>query len=119
MKYKRVPIFDDKNSLKLLESEKESDQIMGLLSIVLYSGNYDFSMKKSIEFTKKKSEWIKGCGIECFGHIARIHKKIDLNNVKEILKDGLKSKSKVIRGKSEDAIDDITHFLKLDRNVLE
>jgi hypothetical protein len=119
LKYEEPPKFDNKETLKLLKSEKESDQIMGLLSIVQKSGDYNLSMKKSLEFTQSDSDWIKGCGIECFGHIARIYDKIEINIIKEVLKGGLKSKSKLIKGKSEDAIDDITHFLKLDRNIFE
>jgi len=119
VKYESSSEFDIESALKLLKSDKESDLINGLLSIVLNSGDYNLSMKKSIEFTQKESEWIVCCGIECFGHIARLHKKIDLNSVKEIISRGLKSKSKIIAGKCESAIDDITHFLKLDSKLFK
>ena len=119
MKYEKIPEFEPNSNLKLLNSENEPDQIKGLLSIVLNSGNYDLSMKKSIEFAQKNSEWVKACGIECFGHIARLYRKIDLDSVKGILNDGLKNKNNIIAGKSESAIDDLTHFLKLDRELFE
>lgn len=119
LKYQAPPDFEHKSNLKLLKSENEFDKINGLLSIVLKSGNYDLSMKKSIEFSQKNSEWVKACGIECFGHIARLYKKIELDSVQAIITSGLKSKSKIISGKSESAIDDIVHFLKLDRELFK
>ena len=119
LKYEKTPEFDYNSTLELLDSDKESDLINGLLSIVLNSGDYNLSMEKSIEFAMKESEWIKGCGIECFGHIARLHKKIDLDSIKGIISDGLKSDSKIIVGKSESAVDDITEFLKLDKELFK
>ena len=113
MKHESPPEFDYENTLKLLDSDKESDLINGLLSIVLNSGDYNLSMEKSIEFAQKESEWIKSCGIECIGHIARLYKKIDLNAAKGIISLGLKSESRIIARKSEDTVDDICHFLKL------
>ena len=119
MKYEKTPEFDITSALEFLKSGKDSEIVNGLLSIVLNSGDYDLSMEKSIKFAKKESQWLKGCGIECFGHIARIHKKIDLDSVTGIISDGLKSKNKLIVGKSESAIDDITHFIKVDKKLFE
>lgn len=119
MKYEAPPEFEPENISKLLESNNDSDKINALLSIVLNSGNYDLSMKKSIEFTYSKSEWVRACGILCFGHIARIYGKIELEPVKEILINGLVDNSKIIAGKSEDAIEEITQFLFLDRKIFK
>jgi len=119
LKYEEPLEYEFEKISELLESNNDSDLINGLLSLVLKSGNYDLSMEKSIEFSYSESEWIKGCGIECFGHIARLHKKIELDSVTQILASGLKSKSRIIAGKSESAIEDIAHFLELDRKIFQ
>ena len=117
MKYEGAKDFDYERTLELLNSDNEADIINALLSIVLNGSDYDLSIKKSIEFAEYESEWVKGCAIECLGHIARIHNKIDLNSVKDIISNGLKSTSKIIIGKTESAVDDITHFMQLKREV--
>lgn len=76
-------------------------------------------MKSSLEFAKENSEWIKGCGIECFGHIARIYRKLDLEAVKEILKESLKSESKIVARKAKEAAEDISIFMKITKATWE
>ena len=117
MKYERVKDFDKERLLELLNSDNEADIINALLSIVLNGSDYDLSMKKSIKFAHHESEWVKGCAIECLGHISRIHNKIDLTSVKDIVSNGLRSTSKIIVGKTESAVDDITHFMQLKREI--
>ena len=97
----------------------ENDRILALLNLVMNGNDYEKAMKSSLDFARENSEWIKGCGIECFGHIARIYKKIDLEAVKEILKESLKSESKIVAGKSKEAVEDISLFMKLTKQTWE
>ncbi|MEO0473706.1 MAG: hypothetical protein AAF206_29105 [Bacteroidota bacterium] len=115
MKYQEPPIFDKYESLRLLNSNNESDIIDGLLSVVLNSGAYKLSMEKSLKMASHPSEQVQACAIECLGHIARLHQKIDIDTAREILAAGLKSENQTIVGKAESAIDDVSFFLSLDR----
>ena len=111
MKYES---FDNITNNKLY-SENENERILALLNLVLNWNDYEKAMKYSIEFAKANSEWIRGCGIECFGHIARIYMKLDIDSVKEIVKNGLKSESKLVSGKAKDALEDISLFMNLSK----
>ncbi len=106
-------------SIEKINSENENDKILALLNLVINGNDYEKAMKSSLEFAKENSEWVKGCGIECFGHIARIYKKIDLENVKGILKESLKSESKIVAGKAKEAVEDISMFMKIDKQAWE
>jgi RNA-splicing ligase RtcB len=109
----------EKISIEKINSENENDRILALLNLVMNGNDYEKAMESSLEFAKENSEWIKGCGIECFGHIARIYKKLDLEAVKEILKESLKSESKIVAGKAEEAVEDISLFMKLAKQTWE
>jgi hypothetical protein len=109
----------ENTSIEKLNSENENDRILALLNLVMNGNNYEKAMESSLEFAKENSEWVKGCGIECFGHIARIYKKLDLEAVKEILKESLKSDSKIVAGKANDAAEDIAHFMKITKQTWE
>ncbi len=109
----------ENTSIEKLNSENENDRILALLNLVMNGNDYEKAMQSSLEFAKENSEWIKGCGIECFGHIARIYKKLDLEAVKEILKESLKSESKIVTGKAKDAVEDISLFMKLAKQTWE
>jgi len=73
-----IPEFDDENVNKLLNSGEEYKIIEGLISTAFYSGNYELSMKLAFEYVESRNVNVKGCAIECFGHIARIHGRLDL-----------------------------------------
>lgn len=102
-----------------LNSENENDRILALLNLVMNGNNYEKAMESSLEFAKENSEWVKGCGIECFGHIARIYKKLDLEAVKEILKESWKSESKIVAGKAKETVEDISQFMKIAKETWE
>lgn len=119
MKYESPPKYEVKEVNRLLKSNNDTDKIKGLLATVLNSGDYNLSMKQTMIFTNCESQWLKICGIQCIGHIARIHKKIDLKSVKELLTISLKDENRLIVGNSEDAIDDVIHFLKLNKVEFE
>lgn len=74
-------------------------------------------MKSSLEFAKEYSEWIKSCRIECFGHISRIHKKLTIEDVIEILNVSLKSESKLAASKAKEAAEDISLFMKVSKQT--
>ena len=109
----------ENTSTEKLNSGNENDRILALLNLVMNGNDYEKAMKSSLEFAKENSDWIKGCGIECFGHIARIYKKLDLEAVKGILRESLKSDSKIVAGKAKEAVEDISMFMKLSKQTWE
>jgi len=111
MKYEEMPPYHETKTLELIHSGKEEDIIRGLLSLVLYGENYSLSMAKTLEFCHHPSEYVKGCCIECFGHIARLHGTLDLQQVYPILQKEKHHPSSFVRGKCEDALSDIATFL--------
>lgn len=58
-----------------------------------------------------RDEWVRGNAILGFGHLARTTGELDEAVVIPIVKAALKDPSPVVRGKAEDAVSDLQHFL--------
>ncbi|MHB1278775.1 MAG: hypothetical protein ACYC1Q_10285 [Bacteroidia bacterium] len=119
MKYNKIPDFDQIRSLKQLESNNESEIIDGLLSIVFYSADYKLGFEKSVVFSSNANGNVRACAIECFGHLARIFNHLDLDFAVPILNMALKDEDDFVQGKAELAIDDICHFLKINKSTFQ
>jgi hypothetical protein len=109
----------ENSSIENLNSENEKDRILALLNLVINGNNYEIAMESALDFSKENSVWIKGCGIECFGLIARIYKKLDLEAVKEILKESVKGESEIVSAKAKEALEDIFLFLHISKETWE
>ncbi len=55
--------------------------------------------------------FVRGAAMIGFGHLARVTGKLNMAKVKPILEAALHDKEPTVRGKADDAMDDIEHFL--------
>jgi hypothetical protein len=62
-----------------------------------------------LSFSEHQVPEVRGLAMTCLGHIARIHKAIDLDKVMPVLTKQLSDSE--IRGQVEDAIEDINHYV--------
>lgn len=62
------------------------------------------------EIESGKDDDLRGLGITCLGHVARMHSKINRNKVMPVLNRFLNYKS--LSGRIQDALDDIDMFAK-------
>lgn len=109
--YQDIPNFHPELAKSLLGSNDEEKVIEGLLSVVLYSGDYQMSIDQAVEFAIHDNKNIRGCSILCFGHIARTFGKLDMERVKPLIRSALVDKSDFVRKKAHDAVEDIKTFL--------
>lgn len=110
---------ETEKSTNPLYEESETERILSLLDLVWNGIDYNMAMEKSLAFANENSMWLKGSGIECFGHIARIYKNIELKKVQGILKEGLNSKNKIIACKAKIAVEEICFCLKVDKQLFK
>ncbi len=117
MEYEEIPHNPSPEKLSLGETTPLEEKITGLLGLVLYGEDYDLAMEKSLEFSNSPDNLLKGCAFICFGHLARLYGKLDLEKVIPIFKANQHTEDPVLKGKMEDAISDITFFLKVEEDL--
>src|ERR1051326_2548243 len=97
--------------MKNLKRSENKDAICdALVGIAYYDPDWRWVQSYCLLFLNHRDADIRGLAATCLGHLARIHRVIDLNIVLPELKKLLKDPE--IGGRVEDALSDIEIFLK-------
>lgn len=83
-----------------------------LVSVTLNETDWRWVQEKCLHFITSSYPDVRGLAVTCLGHLARIHRKLDLEKVLPILKN-LQNDAE-IGGRVEDALDDIEPLLPKD-----
>ncbi|MCV9929877.1 hypothetical protein OIU83_19610 [Flavobacterium sp. LS1R49] len=94
---------------KNLKSKDSTVVINTLLEITFHNQNWEWVQDLCIELLENKNPDIKGLAVTCIGHIARIHRVIDKENVLKAFES--RKDDDTICGRIKDAIDDINVFV--------
>ncbi len=112
MKYEPIQRYSKAEIEKAIE-ENDTDKLpLMVLSVALYSDNYDYAENFCIRFSNHEHFAVRANAIQGFGHIARIDKKLNEESIKPIIKKALKDENEFVRGEAIDVKDDTKHFLK-------
>ena len=91
-------------------SAKESIRVCdALVSLAFHEPDWRWVQSKCIELVSHHTSEVRGLAVTCFGHLARIHGRLDLDLVTPIL-DRLKGDAE-IGGRVQDALDDIELYI--------
>lgn len=108
--------YDDSQPISRSEAEKAFDSndaaviCDALVRVALHDPDPVWSQTVTLRFTAHADVGVRGLAATCLGHIARIHKRLDLSVVVPIL---VKlSEDPIVGGRAEDALDDIRMYMK-------
>ncbi|MBR8220261.1 hypothetical protein [Burkholderia ambifaria] len=101
-----------KEELEILLRSVDSNVVVDALMYLCFNINDpDWIQDKCIEAIEGgMNEDIKGLGITCIGHVARMYAKVNKDKVLPVLERKLKDDS--LAGRAQDALDDIDTFVK-------
>jgi hypothetical protein len=110
MQYKPVVERERSEIEILLRSGEITDVLDALLSAAYYDPDWQWAQNQCLNFLGHEDRSVRRLSATCLGHIARIHKKLDLDIVLARLAP-LKT-DPLIGDSVQDALDDIKFFLK-------
>jgi hypothetical protein len=91
-------------------SSGASERICDALTRVTFNeSDWRWVQEKCLHFINSSYPDVRGLAVTCLGHLARIHRKLDLKKVLPLLKN-LQNDTEV-SGRVEDAFDDIETFV--------
>lgn len=101
-----------KEELEVLLKSTDSNVVIDALMYLCFNINDpDWVQDKCIDAIENgMNEDIRGLGITCIGHVARMYAKVDKEKVIPVLESKLKDGS--LSGRAQDALDDIDTFVK-------
>jgi len=94
----------------LLRSNEAADIRDALLSAAYYDPDWQWVQNQCLKFSRHHDKNVRWIAATCFGHLARIHRQLDLEVV---LKRLVEMKSDpLVSSAANDALDDIKFFMK-------
>jgi hypothetical protein len=85
---------------------------LAVLSAALYFDDSDWAEDVCLRLSKHEHFNVRGNAILGFGHIARIHGKLNQKQVKPIIEAALNDENDFVKGQADGAADDVEWFLK-------
>jgi hypothetical protein len=110
MQYEDIPPFSEKVKFDL-ESTNPNKVLMALLSVVMNSDDYNFSIETIQRFLKHENEYVRGAAIECISHAARLWRKLPHRFI-DAVHHAIHDPSDWVKGKADFAMDDLTIFIE-------
>jgi hypothetical protein len=111
VKYEEPQPISREEAELALGSGNASRICSALVSIALHEPDWAWAQDRCLQFMGSPDPEVRGLAVTCIGHIARIHRMLDLPVVEAALKAGLSDPD--IQGRVEDAIDDIETFMRV------
>lgn len=112
VKYELIKHYSQAEIGKAVKDDDTDKLLLMVLSVTLYSDDREYAEEFCVQFSNHEHFTVRANAIQGFGHIARIHGKLNEEIVKPIIKRALKDENEFIRGNAIDAKDDAKTFLK-------
>ena len=112
MKYEKIEELSRTEIEAAILRDNPDELLSAVLSAALYSEDSDWAEDVCIRLATHKHFNVRGNAILGFGHIARIHEKLDEAKVKPLIESALEDENEYVRGQAQDAKDDVKFYLR-------
>lgn len=85
-----------------------------LVNVAFHDPDWRWVQDTCLNFTQSHDAGTRQIAVTCLGHLARIHRSLDLDKTVPILNKLMDDPELYVRGCTEDAIDDIQMFMGVD-----
>jgi hypothetical protein len=80
-KYEEVQEYDKESTIKELKSTEANRIVIALLGLTFHEENWKWVHDICIQYCSHIDYIVRGITILCFGHLARIHGKLDTESI--------------------------------------
>lgn len=119
MKYETVePISKDQAEYLLAENHCETI-CRTLVRVATFEPDRRWAQSQCLKLASHEDSFVRGVAATCLGHLARIHKAIDENEVMPVIRQLLQDKDPQTRVIAEDTISDFSIYLGWNKRKLK
>jgi len=111
MKYETIEPIDRKQAEHLLAKEDRETICPTLVRVALHEHDRHWAQSQCLRFASHKDPFVRGVAATCLGHLARIHKVIDEDEVIPVVRQLLHDSDPQTRAIAEDTISDFSIYL--------
>ena len=95
-------------------ASNEPEQIAdALVNVAFYDPDWRWVQDICLDLARSKTAFVRMVAAICLGHVARIHRQLDVANVAPVLRKLLADPDVYVRGAAEDAIGDVRIFMQV------
>lgn len=110
-RYEAMPPISRVAAMRALKSKNKSGIIRALIRLALNDPEWRWVQERCVAFLGHKDAWVRGAAATSLGHLARIHRRLDIKLVKSQL-ERLADDPKM-GDKARDALDDIGSYIAI------
>ena len=111
MKYEAIPALSVAQVEAAMLRNEPEELLVAVLSAALHASNLEWAQGVCGTLSVHGHFNVRGNAILGFGHLARIHGRLDRVVVQPIIEAGLVDPNEYVRGQADAAADDVEHFL--------
>lgn len=111
MKYETIEPISRAQADRLLAKDSREVICRTLVRVAMFEEDRHWAQSQCLGFASHKDSFVRGVAATCLGHLARIHKVIDEDEVIPVVRQLLCDNDPQTRAKAEDAISDFSIYL--------
>lgn len=96
---------------KAIREDNRETLRIAVLGVCMYGDSGEYAQALCLKLSWHSDPSVRGNAVLGFGHIARVHRRLDREVVEPILHVALQDSDPYVRGHAASAIDDVRHFL--------
>ncbi|MGH9874665.1 MAG: hypothetical protein ACRD9S_19580 [Pyrinomonadaceae bacterium] len=108
MKYETIEPISKHDAEILLARDHSETICRTLVRVAMFEPDRHWAQSECLRFATHTDAAVRGLAATCLGHLARIHKVIDEDEVMPVVRMLLKDSDSQTRAKAEDAISDFS-----------
>lgn len=109
--YREVPGFERRAALAALDSGDVGRMVEALLGLALHDPDWNWIQDLCIRYSDHPHANVRGIAVLSFGHVARIHAKLETGRVLPILRRARQDPDPFVRGQAHSALEDVQSFV--------
>jgi hypothetical protein len=111
MKYGEIPELSVYAVEAAIRRNEPQELLFAVLSAALYGSSLEWAEDVCRRLATHEHFNVRGNAILGFGHLARIHGRLDQSTAMPIIEAGMVDSHEYVRGQAHGAADDVEHFL--------
>jgi hypothetical protein len=111
MKYETIKPISRAQAERLLAKDDRETICPTLVRVAMFESDRHWAQSKCLRFASHRDSFVRGVAATCLGHLARIHKAIDEDEVIPMVRQLLQDKDPQTRAIAEDTISDFSTYL--------
>ena len=109
--YKQPAVWSHEAVEQALQANDSEVLLQAVVGIAMYDADWQYAQDLCVRLSSHSHFNVRGNAVLGFGHIARVHGRLDRALVQPIIVAALQDPDEYVRGHGHDAIDDTSHFL--------